>query len=80
MLDLSEGQERVLAREPGRRFTDANALGDGPMNWLTALGLVGSPACLRAASAEIVVGPAHPSPEGNTMTNHPRPATTGGGP
>ncbi|WP_177221109.1 MOSC domain-containing protein [Lentzea xinjiangensis] len=39
VLDLPAGTAPVLAREPGRRFTDANALGDGPMNWLTVVNL-----------------------------------------
>ncbi len=39
VLDLPAGVTPLLAREPGRRFTDANALGDGPMNWLSVLNL-----------------------------------------
>ncbi len=39
VLDLPAGVTPVLAREPGRRFTDANALGDVPMNWLSLVNL-----------------------------------------
>ncbi|WP_434444052.1 MOSC domain-containing protein [Lentzea sp. E54] len=39
VLDLPPGVAPVLAREPGRRFTDANALGDGAMHWLSVINL-----------------------------------------
>lgn len=39
VLDLPPGGTPVLAREAGRRFTDAAAAGDGPMNWLSMVNL-----------------------------------------
>ncbi|OLF14733.1 MOSC domain-containing protein [Actinophytocola xanthii] len=39
VLDLPAGVTPVLAREPGRRFTDAAAAGDGPMNWVSVVSL-----------------------------------------
>jgi uncharacterized protein len=39
VLDLPPGVTPVLAREAGRRFTDAAAAGDGPMNWLSLVNL-----------------------------------------
>lgn len=39
LLDLPAGVVPVLAREPGRRFTDATAAGDGPMNWISMINL-----------------------------------------
>ncbi|GHH27730.1 MOSC domain-containing protein [Lentzea cavernae] len=39
VLDLPPDQNPVLAREPNRRFTDANAAGDGPMNWVSLINL-----------------------------------------
>ncbi|ANZ43499.1 hypothetical protein BBK82_42810 [Lentzea guizhouensis] len=39
VLDLPAGVVPVLAREPGRRFTDANVAGDGPMNWVSLVNL-----------------------------------------
>jgi uncharacterized protein YcbX len=39
VLDLPPGVTPLLAREAGRRFTDAAAAGDGPMNWLSLVNL-----------------------------------------
>jgi uncharacterized protein YcbX len=39
VLDLPPGTAPVLAREPGRRFTDAAAAGDGPMDWISVVNL-----------------------------------------
>ncbi|MCO1660687.1 MOSC domain-containing protein [Pseudonocardia humida] len=39
VLDLPAGVAPLLAREAGRRFTDAAAAGDGPMNWLSLVNL-----------------------------------------
>jgi uncharacterized protein len=39
VLDLPPGVAPVLAREPGRRFTDAAAAGDGPMGWISLVNL-----------------------------------------
>jgi uncharacterized protein YcbX len=39
VLDLPEGVAPMLAREPGRRFTDAAAAGDGPMEWISLVNL-----------------------------------------
>jgi uncharacterized protein YcbX len=39
VLDLPAGVTPLLAREAGRRFTDAAAAGDGPMNWLSLVNL-----------------------------------------
>jgi uncharacterized protein YcbX len=39
VLDLPAGVTPVLAREAGRRFTDAAPAGDGPMNWLSLVNL-----------------------------------------
>lgn len=39
VLDLPAGVTPVLAREPGRRFTDAAAAGDGPMDWISLVNL-----------------------------------------
>jgi uncharacterized protein len=39
VLDLPPGTGPLLAREPGRRFTDAAVAGDGPMNWISMVNL-----------------------------------------
>ncbi|HYQ69911.1 MOSC domain-containing protein [Actinophytocola sp.] len=39
VLDLPAGVMPLLAREPGRRFTDAAAAGDGPMGWISLVNL-----------------------------------------
>lgn len=39
VLDLPTGVTPLLAREPGRRFTDAAAAGDGPMGWISLVNL-----------------------------------------
>jgi uncharacterized protein YcbX len=39
VLDLPVGVAPLLAREPGRRFTDAAAAGDGPMGWISVVNL-----------------------------------------
>jgi uncharacterized protein YcbX len=39
VLDLPAGVMPLLAREPGRRFTDAAAAGDGPMDWISLVNL-----------------------------------------
>jgi uncharacterized protein YcbX len=39
VLDLPPGVAPLLAREPGRRFTDAAAAGDGPMDWISLVNL-----------------------------------------
>ncbi len=39
VLDLPAGVAPLLAREPGRRFTDAAAAGDGPMDWISLVNL-----------------------------------------
>ncbi|MCS7477892.1 MOSC domain-containing protein [Umezawaea endophytica] len=39
VLDLPPGATPVLAREPGRRFTDAAVAGDGPMDWISMVNL-----------------------------------------
>lgn len=39
VLDLPEGAGPEIAHEPGRRFTDAAAAGDGPMGWLSLVNL-----------------------------------------
>ncbi|MDX3658944.1 MOSC domain-containing protein [Streptomyces sp. ID05-26A] len=39
VLDLPAGVVPLLAREPGRRFTDATVAGDGPMNWVSVINL-----------------------------------------
>jgi uncharacterized protein YcbX len=39
VLDLPSGAAPLFAREAGRRFTDAAAAGDGPMNWLSLVNL-----------------------------------------
>jgi uncharacterized protein YcbX len=39
VLDLPAGAAPLLAREAGRRFTDAAAAGDGPMNWVSLVNL-----------------------------------------
>jgi uncharacterized protein YcbX len=39
VLDLPVGVAPLLAREPGRRFTDAAAAGDGPMGWISLVNL-----------------------------------------
>jgi len=39
VLDLPPGAAPVLARERGRRFTDAAAAGDGPMDWISVVNL-----------------------------------------
>jgi uncharacterized protein len=56
VLDLPVGVVPVLAREPGRRFTDAAAAGDGPMGWISVVNL----ASVRdlAARTGTVVDPA----------------------
>ena len=54
--DLPAGVVPVLAREPGRRFTDVIIAGDGPMNWVSVVNTAIA-GVLRAASSEIVVEP-----------------------
>ena len=39
VLDLPAGVEALVARESGRRFTDAAAAGDGPMDWISLINL-----------------------------------------
>ncbi|SEQ53262.1 MOSC domain-containing protein [Lentzea albida] len=39
VLDLPAGVLPVLAREPGRRFTDASVAGDDSMNWVSVVNL-----------------------------------------
>ncbi|MFI6630714.1 MOSC domain-containing protein [Nonomuraea fuscirosea] len=39
VLDLPPGVTPLLAREPGRRFTDAAAAGDRPMGWISLVNL-----------------------------------------
>jgi uncharacterized protein YcbX len=39
VLDLPPGGTPLLAREPGRRFTDAAVAGDGPMDWISMVNL-----------------------------------------
>ncbi len=39
VLDLPPGTAPLLAREPGRRFTDAAVAGDGPMDWVSMVNL-----------------------------------------
>jgi uncharacterized protein YcbX len=39
VLDLPAGVAPLLAREPGRRFTDAAGAGDGPMDWISMVNL-----------------------------------------
>jgi uncharacterized protein YcbX len=39
VLDLPPGVTPLLAREPGRRFTDAAPAGDGPMDWISMVNL-----------------------------------------
>ncbi|MET0134739.1 MAG: MOSC N-terminal beta barrel domain-containing protein [Kibdelosporangium sp.] len=39
VLDLPVGVAPLLARESGRRFTDAAAAGDGPMDWISLVNL-----------------------------------------
>ncbi|MBP2324763.1 uncharacterized protein YcbX [Kibdelosporangium banguiense] len=39
VLDLPVGVAPLLARESGRRFTDAAAAGDGPMDWISLINL-----------------------------------------
>lgn len=39
VLDLPVGVAPLLAREPGRHFTDAAAAGDGPMGWISLVNL-----------------------------------------
>jgi MOSC domain-containing protein len=39
VLDLPAGVAPLLARESGRRFTDAAAAGDAPMNWVSLVNL-----------------------------------------
>jgi uncharacterized protein len=39
VLDLPVGVAPLLARESGRRFTDAAAAGDGPMGWISLVNL-----------------------------------------